>query len=492
MEQHYFFVAKLLDFLAVSLKNAIFTDIFSTSKSDIYFHLKTQNAWLNIRMQFTDYNSFISFPSFISIPTKNKFIQFKSLAGKKITEINQIPNDRIIYLKTDHDDFLILKFFGRNANIIYQEKDQPNEIFRKHIESDSNFSLNNLNLEAPINWEKITNWLPDYEKIQAKSIQFSPDLIINSAWFIHKFNNEYHLSFIKGSKEIIGSPYLDFAELLNDFHKLESSRYFFDLEKTNKIRQVQDQIKYYTKSLDNARTRIEKIKNKIPNEEIGHIIMANLHTFSKGLKSISLFDFYRNQNIEIKLDPAKDAQENAKIYYQKAKKEGMELEFAQLALADIENKIIQLNSILVQLQNTIDYKSLKNIEIPKKKNIEKQESKPYNEFNYMGYQIFIGKNSESNELVTFKIAKKDDLWLHARNFQGSHVVIKKKAAQNFPNPVIEKAASIAAYFSKGKSEEFCPVIVTEKKWVRKIKGAALGKVNFEKEYTILVKPESPF
>ena len=102
--------------------------------------------------------------------------------------------------------------------------------------------------------------------------------------------------------------------------------------------------------------------------------------------------------------------------------------------------------------------------------------------------ILVGKNSKNNDLLTLKHAAKNDIWLHARGMAGSHVVIKTKAGQTLPNSVLEYAASLAAHFSKGKTDSLCPVIYTEKKYVRKIKGAPTGQVVVDKENTILVEP----
>ena len=114
---------------------------------------------------------------------------------------------------------------------------------------------------------------------------------------------------------------------------------------------------------------------------------------------------------------------------------------------------------------------------------------PYHMVKLMDYEILIGKNATKNEKLTFQIAKKDDLFLHAKDAAGSHVIIKKKSNQNFPQLVIEKAASFAAFYSKNNSAAHCRVLYTPKKYVRKAKGAPAGAVIVEREKVILVKPE---
>ena len=82
---------------------------------------------------------------------------------------------------------------------------------------------------------------------------------------------------------------------------------------------------------------------------------------------------------------------------------------------------------------------------------------------YLGYVILIGRNAKNNDLLTKQYAFKEDLWLHARDVSGSHVVIKNQPGKKFPAPVIERAAELAAFYSKRKTDSLCPVIVTPKK-----------------------------
>lgn len=101
----------------------------------------------------------------------------------------------------------------------------------------------------------------------------------------------------------------------------------------------------------------------------------------------------------------------------------------------------------------------------------------------------IGRNAKNNDLLTQRYTYKDDLWLHARDVTGSHVVVKYKAGKTFPKSVIERAAELAAWYSKRRTDSLCPVIVTPKKYVRKPKGLAEGQVLVEKEDVVLVVPK---
>src|SRR5947208_10946311 len=108
-----------------------------------------------------------------------------------------------------------------------------------------------------------------------------------------------------------------------------------------------------------------------------------------------------------------------------------------------------------------------------------------------GFRVLVGKNAKQNDELTMKIAKKEDLWFHARHVPGSHVVLQTTNSKQIPKEAIEQAAEIAAYFSDAKTQKHAPVAYTRRKFVRKRKGSAPGEVVIEKEEVVLVTPKIP-
>jgi predicted ribosome quality control (RQC) complex YloA/Tae2 family protein len=100
----------------------------------------------------------------------------------------------------------------------------------------------------------------------------------------------------------------------------------------------------------------------------------------------------------------------------------------------------------------------------------------------------MGRNAKNNDVLTLQYAHKEDVWLHARDVSGSHVIIKAQSGTSIPMQVIEYAARIAAYYSQRKNDGLCPVSYTFKKYIRKIKGAAPGSVRMDREEVIMVEP----
>ena len=109
-----------------------------------------------------------------------------------------------------------------------------------------------------------------------------------------------------------------------------------------------------------------------------------------------------------------------------------------------------------------------------------------------GFEVLAGKNSRNNDVLTLRNARPDDLWFHARGCSGSHVILRVASAAGVPGKrAKEQAAAIAAYYSRMRNASSVPVAMTERKYVRKPKGAPPGSVVIERERVIFAVPALP-
>jgi predicted ribosome quality control (RQC) complex YloA/Tae2 family protein len=218
------------------------------------------------------------------------------------------------------------------------------------------------------------------------------------------------------------------------------------------------------------------------------LLMAYGHSVPKGAQSVELPDFSGNGTVEIRLKKDLSVIENAERLYRKSKGQQQD---AQRLEARIESWKENLNAHTNQhsdLEKVENWAGLKPFLQASAIENEEKEILPYHAHRFLEYDIWVGKSAKANDEL-LRLAHKDDLWLHARDVAGSHVVIRTKKGKTTPAPVVERAAEWAAYYSKGKSEGLCPVMVTERKYVRKGKHMLPGQVRVEKEKTILVEPK---
>ncbi|UCH84474.1 MAG: DUF814 domain-containing protein [Candidatus Latescibacterota bacterium] len=122
-----------------------------------------------------------------------------------------------------------------------------------------------------------------------------------------------------------------------------------------------------------------------------------------------------------------------------------------------------------------------------------RQSKTYRRFELdrMWFAL-VGRNNKENDEITFRVAAPDDIWMHAQQVAGSHVILKSHGAPGNPSDsILQTAAGIAAYFSKARHASLVPVIYTHRKYVRKFRGARPGQVTCEREKTIMAEPALP-
>jgi len=108
-----------------------------------------------------------------------------------------------------------------------------------------------------------------------------------------------------------------------------------------------------------------------------------------------------------------------------------------------------------------------------------------------GYEILVGKKAADNDFLTFRVARSRDIWMHAADYPGSHVVIRKRGGADIPHRTLIEAAQIAAFYSDARSLGKATVRYTEKKFVNKPKRAPAGRVSIADFETVVVEPGIP-
>lgn len=290
---------------------------------------------------------------------------------------------------------------------------------------------------------------------------------------------------------------------LQDFLRFDASTDSFSRRKKEILQWLERETTKTERTLAAVEKELSASSRAEEYEQFGKILMANLHAVSKGMKSVSLHNpFSENDTITIPLETSLTPVQNAERYFDKAKRAKAAREESAERRTELRHHYQTVAELLQQVRDTADSTSLKNFLHSNKEKLrtagymteqEQKELPPFKIFTVDGgFTVYAGKSSENNDLLTMKFAKPNDLWFHARGSSGSHVVLKTGTGNGNPSKkAIEQAASIAAYYSKMKNATHVSVAVTEKKYVRKPKGAAPGSVVIQKEKIIFVKPELP-
>ena len=485
MQHNCFVLNVLVKELNKHIQNKTLVKCFSNTADELYFEFDG----FAFKCQFYKGEIYFVFDQQIIQESRLYKPQFQILINENVNNLTHYSFERSFEINFSNAYSLVFKCHGRKSNVILLEKDKVVSVFKTHLESDLNLLKSDLNRMIipefyPITNSKVFNekfpYLFDdfYEALMSdnneKQFNYLFDFYLNK---VSLDNVDNQLKFVPLNENL--KP-LD-AITKNTYYDLKN-RAFSDL-KNSKLIELSKKIIEKKKWLQDSIKALETVQLQRNNEEIGNIILSNLHRINESESNAVLLDIYNNTEINVKLNPKLTAAENASHYF---KKEKSKLKTIELLSKKIDEAKKQLNDFEIQLQAVTEANEYKLLGKISSKNKEEKIELPYKLFEFKGHEILVGKNAESNDYLLSKVAKPDDYWLHAKDVSGSHVLIKYK--KDLKEEIILKAASIAAYYSKQKTQSLATVIVTQRKFVRKIKGAEKGKVKVMQERTVLVEP----
>jgi predicted ribosome quality control (RQC) complex YloA/Tae2 family protein len=514
MHNNFYFLKQLTAQLQQTLISLELLECFSQNKNELVlgFAIRQQSHYIRATLN-ADF-SCLSFTAEFHRSKKNSVDLFAELIGQPVVDVEQYENERSFMIHFENKYGLLFKLHGNRANILLCKNEEVVLLFKNNLQKDA--QIIPLQLKRPIaqTWEnfaahdyqfqklfptfdkEIKNYLEEsgyyllspekqWEFLQQLTAQLStpPYYVLNDQ------QQKPLLSMLKPDKpsQIFQEP----IPAINYFYNQYTREYYLQKEKQAMVSQLQNQRKQVGNYVVKAQRQLDHIQQNSRSEELANIIMANLHAIPPKATEVELYDFYNDQMVNIKLKKDQTPQKNAETLYRKSKNQKLETDNLE---KNISAKSANLATINRHLKYIIEVDNLKELrQYIKAYDLQKTkantaEELPFRQFTIYGYDILVGKNAKNNDELTTGYAKKDDLWLHAKDVSGSHVIIKHKSGSNFPANVIEKAAGLAAYYSKRKNDTLCPVLYTPKKYVFKSKGMAPGKVRVEKEKVIMVPP----
>jgi len=465
--QQYPVIVAIAERLSNIIVGSILTDAYTLSKDELIlvFQLK-MNTYFSVKIVQQYQSCFLFFDYQKPEKISNAQSCFEKIIGKPIARVEQHLGNRSFSFHFIENYQLVFKLYDGLVNVIQFEDTNVTDVFRDSITKDWELSLASF---VSLN---------TVETIQAKQ------------FYIYKREHTHPFYFsisIQQDKLLYESD--DVLTVQNEFGKIALNYYRFANSKKQLLSKYNSEKNKLEMLIQKTADGITNKQTAITAEEIANILMANLHIITTKSTSIQLFDFYHNQTITVKLKQEMNAQQNAAYYYRKHKNGNVEQEKLHQKLIISQNHLIVLSNLIDKIEHAQHYKELKP-HLPAQHE-KKQTVFPFRQFEYQGFLIWVGKSAANNDELTMRHSHKNDLWLHAKDVTGSHVLVKWKSGNDFTKNIIERAAQLAAYYSKLKGSGLVPVSYTLKKFVRKPKGAAPGSVIVEKEEVIMVEPKLP-
>ncbi len=512
MQNNYYMLRQVAARLNTILPGYSLATCFSQQKDELVLGFTNGQTDFYINAVLRSDFTCLQFPDTYHRSRKNSADLFTPALGRPITAVRQYQHERCFGLLLEGGLQLLFKMYGLKSNVLLIENGQPTLLFKNKLKNDealnpaaldrqlaqTEAAFTEANGQLRVVFPTFDGTIKQYLSAQG----YSPDLPLAQQWahLSHTLQQLQHPTYAIGYHN--HEPYLtllptanttplptDPLQAMNTFYKAYTHHYYLWREQHQATRLLDKKLKQGRQYIAKTMARYETLLDEMQYEQWANIIMANLHHINAGQKQATLHNFYTDQEITIKLKATLSPQKNAAVYYRKAKNQ--KVEHDKLA-ENIEAREAQQEQLTAHRQAIAQFDDIKTLRKYLKDNnlTPKQEAEaeslPYHPWMLEGHAIWVGKNAKNNDVLTLKYAHKEDLWLHAKDVAGSHVIIKRQPGKPVPGTVKEGAAQLAAWYSKRKNDSLCPVTCTRRKFVRKTRHLPPGAMLVDKEEEVLL------
>lgn len=535
MYKNYFFLNRTVIELSEQLRGYKIVEIYSQEKDTLNFILRNGNDEKYLEICTGSSTPYLLLKDKMNRAKKNTLDFFSHLLPTEIGEILIAENERVILFICEN---ATISFFirGNNSNI-YAEKpygvltpfrncedevlagiknELENIIFTNSFFEPDLQSANYENLEVFLKDKYLTiskeiireakYRLQEYndDKLKTEIIKILAEIQNNTpVVMLNEATNEMLLT-VNTFKSFPFTQIKEFTTLNEAFNYYIGRKYYLESLAAKKRlidRHLKRELTKLTSKLDALKNRLNTPSREEEYNKIANLLLININMLRKGDKKVELEDIYNDSQIlSIKLDESLAPKANIDNYFRKSKSEKVNIEKSQTLYNSAYKEFAKLKECEAKFNSATKLDEYEQIMKELKMETNKDKENKKNEYNFnfkqyiidKKYNVYVGKDSTNNDLLTTKFAKQNDFWFHARSVPGSHVVLRvENTKEAVPKSVLKAAAALAAYHSKAKTASTAPVTYTLKKYVYKKKGMDVGQVALTKEEVLLVRPEIP-
>jgi predicted ribosome quality control (RQC) complex YloA/Tae2 family protein len=298
------------------------------------------------------------------------------------------------------------------------------------------------------------------------------------------------------------SYFASMNEAADAFHQILTERWDFLARRQEIVSRLKARLKRQRGLAANLSRELDSFSNADELQRFGELLLANLHQAARRDEAFVVADFYDEAMplVEIPARDQSNPKDTADLYFKLARKARHGNELINQRLPGVLAEIGQLEEETANASKATSADQLAGREPAPRS--ERAEAAPKHSPNAKaepikgvrryrssdGYEILVGRADRDNDALTFRVAKSFDLWFHAADYPGSHVVLRNPTRKEVPPRAITEAAQLAAQFSQARAESKAAVNYCERKFVSKPKGFAPGQVRVSSFKTILVQP----
>lgn len=295
--------------------------------------------------------------------------------------------------------------------------------------------------------------------------------------------------------------YTDISALLQEFYAQKDVYSRMHQKSTDMRKVLATAIERTSKKYDIQRKQLTDTDKREKYRLYGELLQTYGYQAEEGARQITVDNYYNGEQVTIPLEPDLTLQENATRYFQKYNKLKRTYEASLTLAKESKETLTHLLSIQNSMELAVSEADLADIKEEmvlagllkakpaKKDGVKPEKSKPLHYLSSDGFHIYVGKNNLQNDRLTFKVADAKDLWFHAKEMAGSHVIVKLEGAEDVPDATYEEAARLAAYYSSGRTSPKVEVDYTRRGNLKKPPKANPGYVIYHTNYSMVALPD---
>jgi len=331
-------------------------------------------------------------------------------------------------------------------------------------------------------------------------------------WLQALETQKFHPAWTNNGYTVMGwggvAPVKDIQELVYRYYTDEINQQVFSQLRHQLIQKLNNILAKLRLKADTFKKRLQQSEQADEYRQKADLLMAYLQEWEPGMKEIILADFESGKPVAIALQPDKNAVQNAQSLYKQHQKLKRVKNAVEPLLAEVNGEIGYLEQVedaiaqIDKYQTAEDLEALdeireeligqKYLEDPEYRNRTSNETASTNFHRYRtpsGFEILIGRNNRQNDYLTFRVAGDYDLWFHAQEIPGSHVLLRLEPGAVPEEVDLQFTANLAVYYSRARQTDQAPVVYTEPKHVYKPKGAKPGIAIYKQERILWGQPQ---
>lgn len=295
--------------------------------------------------------------------------------------------------------------------------------------------------------------------------------------------------------------FTDISELLREYYAKKDTYSRMHQKSTDLRKVLATAVERTSKKYDIQRKQLKDTDKRDKFRIYGELLQTYGYEIAEGDTKITVTNYYDGKELTIPLDPTLTAVENANRYFNKYNKLKRTYEASLKLVEESRQTLDQLLTLqhsmematteadLAEIREEMVLAGLMKAKPAKKNGVRKEESKPLHYISSDGFHMYVGKNNLQNDCLTFKFANAKDLWFHAKQMPGSHVIVKLEGAEDVPDATYEEAARLAAYYSSGKTSPKVEIDYTRRGNLKKPPQANPGYVIYHTNYSMVALPD---